>query len=82
MKSFLDHDFYNDFKLLNDYKIPIHITYAPDDEDVPVDSILKAVELVPNAKIFSFEGGHNIINSRTKEIISLISDFKSNNLSN
>ena len=80
MKNFLDHDFYNDFKLLNDYKIPIHITYAPDDEDVPVDSILKAVELVPNAKIFSFEGGHNIINSRTKEIISLINDFKSSYL--
>ena len=80
MKSFLDHDFYNDYKLLNEYKIPIHITYAPDDEDVPVDSILKAVELVPNAKIFSFEGGHNIINSRTKEIISLINDFKSSYL--
>ena len=80
MKSFLDHDFYNDYKLLNEYKIPIHITYAPDDEDVPVDSILKAIELVPNAKIFSFEGGHNIINSRTKEIISLINDFKSSYL--
>ena len=40
------------------------------------------IELVPGAKIFSFEGGHNIINSRTKEIISLISDFKSNNLNN
>ena len=82
MKNFTKHDFYNDYQLINDYEIPVHITYAPDDEDVPVDSILKAIELVPGAKIFSFEGGHNIINSRTKEIISLISDFKSNNLNN
>ena len=64
-------------KLINDYKIPVHITYAIDDEDVPVDSILKAIELVPEATTFSFEGGHNIINSRTKEIVSLINDFKS-----
>ena len=27
---------------------------------------------------YSFDGGHNIINSRTEEIISLIEDFKSN----
>ena len=63
-----------------DYKIPVHITYAPDDEDVPMDSILKAIELVPDARTFSFEGGHNIINSRTEEIVSLINDFKSSNL--
>ena len=63
-------------KLINEYKIPIHITYAIDDEDVPLDSILKAIELVPNAKTFSFKGGHNIINSRTEEIVSLINDFK------
>ena len=42
-----------------------------------MDSILKAIELVPEAITFSFEGGHNIINSRTKEIVSLINDFKS-----
>ncbi|MAU38991.1 MAG: alpha/beta hydrolase [Rhizobiales bacterium TMED94] len=77
MKNFTKHDFYNDYKLINDYKIPVHITYAIDDEDVPVDSILKAIELVPEATTFSFEGGHNIINSRTKEIVSLINDFKS-----
>ena len=78
MKNFVKHDFYNDYKLINEYKIPVHITYAIDDEDVPVDSILKAIELVPNSKTFSFEGGHNIINSRTKEIVSLINDFKVN----
>ena len=38
-------------------------------------SILKAIKLVPDARTFSFEGGHNIINSRTKEIVSLINDF-------
>ena len=80
MKNFTNHDFYNDYKLINDYKIPIHITYAPDDEDVPMDSILKAIKLVPEAKTFSFEGGHNIINSRTKDIVSLINDFKSSYL--
>ena len=42
-----------------------------------MDSILKAIELVPEAETFSFEGGHNIINSRTEEIVSLINDFKS-----
>ena len=78
MKNFVKHDFYNDYKLINEYKIPVHITYAIDDEDVPVDSILKAIELVPNSKTFSFKGGHNIINSRTKEIVSLINDFKVN----
>ena len=77
MKNFIKHDFYNDYKLINDYKIPIHITYATDDEDVPMDSILKAIELVPEAITFSFEGGHNIINSRTEEIIFLINNFKS-----
>ena len=77
MKNFTKHNFYNDYKLINNYKIPIHITYALDDEDVPMDSILKAIELVPEAITFSFEGGHNIINSRTKEIVSLINDFKS-----
>ena len=76
MKNFIEHDFYNDYKLINEYKIPVHITYAIDDEDVPIDSILKAIELVPNAKTFSFKGGHNIINSRTEEIVSLINDFK------
>ena len=80
MKNFTKHDFYNDYKLINDYEIPVHITYAPDDEDVPIDSILKAVELVPDAKTFSLQGGHNIINSRTEEIVSLINDFKSSNL--
>ena len=45
-----------------------------------MDSILKAIELVPGARTFSFEGGHNIINSRTKEIVSLINDFKSSYL--
>ena len=77
MKNFTKHDFYHDYKLINDYKIPIHITYALDDEDVPIDSVIKAIELVPGAITFSFEGGHNIINSRTKEIVSLINDFKS-----
>ena len=43
---------YNDYKLINDYEIPVHITYAPDDEDVPMDSILKAIKLVPEAKTF------------------------------
>ena len=76
MKNFVEHDFYNDYKLINDYKIPVQITYAVDDEDVPIDSILKAIELVPTAITFSFKGGHNIINSRTEEIISLINDFK------
>ncbi len=76
MKNFIKHDFYNDYQLINDNKIPLHITYATDDEDVPIDSILKAIELVPDAKTFSFNGGHNIINSRTKEIVSLINDFK------
>ncbi len=80
MKNFTKHDFYNDYQLINDYEIPVHITYAPDDEDVPVDSILKAIELVPDAKTFSLEGGHNIINSRTEEIVSLVNDFKSSNL--
>ena len=75
-RNFIEHDFYNDYKLINEYKIPVHITYAIDDEDVPIDSILKAIELVPDAKTFSFNGGHNIINSRTKEIVSLINDFK------
>ncbi len=79
MKNFTKHNFYNDYKLINDYEIPVHITYAPDDEDVPMDSILKAIELVPGAETFSFEGGHNIINSRTEEIVSLINDFKSSN---
>ena len=45
-----------------------------------INSILKAIELVPGARTFSFEGGHNIINSRTKEIVSLINDFKSSYL--
>ena len=76
MKNFIKHDFYSDYQLINEYKIPIHITYAIDDEDVPLDSILKAIELVPNAKTFSFKGGHNIINSRNEEIVSLINDFK------
>ena len=80
MKNFTKHDFYNDYQLINDYEIPVHITYAPDDEDVPMDSILKAIKLVPDARTFSFEGGHNIINSRTKEIVSLINDFKSSYL--
>jgi len=80
MKNFTKHNFYNDYQLINDYKIPVHITYAPDDEDVPIDSILKAIELVPDSTTFSFEGGHNIINSRTEEIVSLINDFKSSNL--
>jgi len=76
MKNFISHDFYNDYKLISEHKIPVHITYAVDDEDVPMDSILKAIKLVPDSKTFSFEGGHNIINSRTKEIVSLINDFK------
>jgi pimeloyl-ACP methyl ester carboxylesterase len=76
MKNFIKHDFYNDYQLINDNKIPLHITYATDDEDVPIDSILKAIDLAPDAKTFSFNGGHNIINSRTKEIVSLINDFK------
>ena len=76
IKNFLKHDFYNDYQLIDGHKIPIHITYAIDDEDVPMDSILKAIELVPNAKTFAFKGGHNIINSRTKEIVSLINNFK------
>ena len=80
MKNFTKHDFYKDYKLINDYEIPVHITYASDDEDVPMDSILKAIEFVPDAKTFSFEGGHNIINSRTKDIVSLINDFKSSYL--
>ena len=80
MKNFTKHNFYNDYQLINDYKIPVHITYATDDEDVPIDSILKAIELVPDSNTFSFEGGHNIINSRTEEIVSLINDFKSSNL--
>ena len=45
-----------------------------------MDSILNAIKLVSDAKTFSFEGGHNIINSRTEEIVSLINDFKLSNL--
>ena len=45
-----------------------------------MDSILKAIELIPDSQTFSFEGGHNIINSRTEEIVSLINDFKSSYL--
>ena len=77
MKNFITHDFYNDYKIINYNKTPVHITYAVDDEDVPVDSILKAIDIIPYSNTFSFEGGHNIINSKTEEIISLINDFKS-----
>ena len=55
MKNFINHDFYNDYKIIKTNKTPIHITYAVDDEDVPVDSILKAIDIIPHADTFSFE---------------------------
>ena len=76
-KNFLQHDFLNDYNLINQNKIPVHFTYATDDEDVPFQSVLNAISLIPSAKSYSFEGGHNIINIKTEEIISLIADFKS-----
>ncbi len=77
-KSFLQHDFLSDYKFINQNKTAVHVTYATDDEDVPVQSVLNAINLIPSARSYSFDGGHNIINSRTEEIISLIEDFKSN----
>jgi len=76
-KNFLQHDFLNDYNLINQNKTPVHFTYATDDEDVPLESVLNAISLIPSAKSYSFEGGHNIINIKTEEIISLIADFKS-----
>ena len=75
-KNFIKHDFYNDYRLINSNKTPVHITYAVDDEDVPSESVLKAIKLIPDAKAFAFEGGHNIINSKTDEIVKLINNFK------
>ena len=77
LKNFLEHNFLGDYKKLSALQIPTHVTYAIDDEDVPASSILKALELFPQAESFSFEGGHNILNEKRDEIISLISDFKS-----
>ena len=36
----------------------------------------QAIKLIPDAKAFAFEGGHNIINSKTDEIVKLINNFK------
>ena len=77
LKNFLEHNFLEDYKKLSALQIPTHVTYAIDDEDVPASSILEALELFPQAESFSFEGGHNILNEKRDEIISLISDFKS-----
>lgn len=75
-KNFMKHDFYNDYRLINSNKTPVHITYAVDDEDVPSESVLKAIKLIPDARVFAFEGGHNIINVKTEQIVKLINDFK------
>ncbi len=73
-------DFYPSYVNFSKLKIPVHISYANDDDEIDPDSVQRVLEVTPHADSFIFSGGHGGAAKITPEIINLFTKFLSKSL--
>ena len=79
LRNIASKDFYPSYLNFSKLSIPIHISYASDDEEIDPTSVQRVLEVTPHAESFVFSGGHGGGFS-SPEIINLFTKFLDNNL--
>ena len=64
----------------SNHKIPTHISYADDDEEVSPESVKLVIKFTDHANIFVFSGGHTGSNKIPERIISVFTDYLDSSL--
>ena len=68
-------DFYSSYLKFSKLNIPVHISYADDDDEIDPDSVQRILEITPHAESFIFSGGHGGGAKIVPEIINLFTKF-------
>jgi len=79
LRNVASKDFYPSYLNFSKFSIPIHISYASDDEEIDPASVQRVLEVTPHAESFVFSGGHGG-GFNSPEIINLFTKFLDNNL--
>ena len=61
-------------------KIPLHISYAIDDEEIDPKTVEDVLDVIPRTESFTFSGGHGGGSKIVQELISIFTEFLNNNL--
>ena len=68
-------DFYSSYLNFSKLNIPVHISYADDDDEIDPISVQRILEVTPHAESFVFSGGHGGGAKIVPEIINLFTKF-------
>ena len=68
-------DFYSSYLNFSKLNIPVHISYAADDDEIDPISVQRILEVTPHAESFVFSGGHGGGAKIVPEIINLFTKF-------
>ena len=68
-------DFYPSYLNFSKLNIPVHISYANDDDEIDPASVQRVLEVTPHAESFIFSGGHGGGARIVPEIINIFTKF-------
>ena len=73
-------DYISNYINFSNHKIPTHISYADDDEEVSPESVKSVIKFTDHANIFVFSGGHTGSAKIPEKIISVFIDYLDSSL--
>ena len=79
LRNVASENFYPSYVNFSKLNIPIHISYASDDEEINPASVQSVLEATPHAENFIFSGGHGGGIKIVPEIINLFTKFLERN---
>ena len=80
IRNIVNKNFLPDYEIFSQLDIPIHISYASDDDEIDPKTVQQVLNLIPRAESFIFTGGHGGGGFIVDELNNLFTDFLSKNL--
>ena len=80
IRNIVNKNFLPDYEVFSQLDIPIHISYASDDDEIDPKTVQQVLNLIPRAESFIFTGGHGGGGFIVDELNNLFTDFLSKNL--
>ena len=80
IRNIVNKNFLPDYEMFSQLDIPIHISYASDDDEIDPKTVNDVLKLIPDADTFVFTGGHGGGGVIVDKLIDLFSDFLSKKL--
>ena len=75
IRNIVNKNFLPDYEMFSQLDIPIHISYASDDDEIDPKTVQQVLNLIPRAESFIFTGGHGGGGFIVDELNNLFTDF-------